>query len=398
MWLGAHLKTPLAPTSKDDHADSLVPSEQGFVLILVNEVGKNDVVTGPAISTPNPGKSSSYADSIGKPNRTKVNFRTLFTPGGNGIDVVVLVESSRAISERFANTAYGYFLGKRVAYPVVANYWHPDVNLLKGDVGTVPIWVKLHGVPVMAFSEDGLSVIATKLGTPLMLDSYTSDMCMQSWGRSSYARAMIELRADVELKDNIVVFGHVQEECPKNIGTGEMKNLKKPSQTPKGVPIGQKVGFKPTKQVYQHVSKKPTANTSGNKKKNMEPTKENVDSSSHSTTLIIEKIDKIENLIIDGKVTLVDDEGKPLEKVISSGDYDIEDEVASVDNEMASFLAKKDGYGTQSLLEQWKDSYENDDYEYDPCDDDMYEGQEIPDKLQAICDKLDIKIRGRKKK
>ncbi|GKF10462.1 hypothetical protein Tco_0048388, partial [Tanacetum coccineum] len=35
---------------------------------------------------------------------------------------VVPVESIRAISERFANTAYGFFLGKRVAYPVVANY------------------------------------------------------------------------------------------------------------------------------------------------------------------------------------------------------------------------------------------------------------------------------------
>ncbi|GKD66346.1 hypothetical protein Tco_1308454, partial [Tanacetum coccineum] len=106
--------------------------------------------------------------------------------------------------------------------------------------------------------EDGLSAIATKLGSPLMLDSYTTDMCMQSWGRSSYARAMIELRADVELKDNTVavmpkffregyytcnihvryewkppryacckVLGHVLEECPKNIGAGATKNLKK---------------------------------------------------------------------------------------------------------------------------------------------------------------------------
>ncbi|GJV25551.1 hypothetical protein Tco_1378246 [Tanacetum coccineum] len=116
--------------------------------------------------------------------------------------------------------------------------------------------------------------------------------------------------------------------------------------------------------------------------------------SSPSTTHVIEKIDKIEKLIIDGKVTLVDDEGKPLEKVDYSGDYDSEDEVASVDNEMASFLAKKDGYGTQSLLEQWKESYENGDYEYDPYDDDMYEGQDIPDKLQAICDNLDIKVKG----
>ncbi|GKG51408.1 hypothetical protein Tco_0541792, partial [Tanacetum coccineum] len=47
---------------------------------------------------------------------------------------------------------------------------------------------------------------------------------------------------------------------------------------------------------------------------------------------------------MDRITTLVDDEGKPLEKVVSSGDYDSEDEVASVDNEMASFLAKKDGY------------------------------------------------------
>ncbi|GKC94965.1 hypothetical protein Tco_1160407, partial [Tanacetum coccineum] len=71
-----------------------------------------------------PGKSS-YANVTDKP----------ITPRGNGIDVVVPVESIR---------------------------------------------VNLHGVPVTAFSEDGLSVIATKLGTPLMLDSYTSDMSMQS--------------------------------------------------------------------------------------------------------------------------------------------------------------------------------------------------------------------------
>ncbi|GJS46110.1 hypothetical protein Tco_0596231 [Tanacetum coccineum] len=76
----------------------------------------------------------------------------------------------------------------------------------------------------------------------------------------------------------------------------------------------------------------------------------------------------------------------------------VRDEDASVDNQMANFLAKKDGYGTQSLLEQWTDSYENDDYGYDPYDDDMYEGQDIPNKLQAICDKLDITVRGRRKK
>ncbi|GKG02708.1 copia protein, partial [Tanacetum coccineum] len=64
--------------------------------------------------------------------------------------------------------------------PLILKKWNPDENLLKEDVSIVPVWVKLNSVPVTAFSDDGLSAIATKLGTPLMLDSYTFDMCMQS--------------------------------------------------------------------------------------------------------------------------------------------------------------------------------------------------------------------------
>ncbi|GJY26145.1 high affinity nitrate transporter 2.4-like protein [Tanacetum coccineum] len=163
-----------------------------------------------------PGNPSyANANAICKPSGKKLNIRILFTPGGNGIDVVVLAESIRAISERFANTAYGFLLGNKVAYPVIANYvrntWGKyrlirsmfisstrlfsfQFSSMDGlDAMLENVWVKLHGVPVMAFSEDGLSDIATKLGNPLMLDSYTSDMYMQSWGRSSYARVMIEL-------------------------------------------------------------------------------------------------------------------------------------------------------------------------------------------------------------
>ncbi|GKD81060.1 putative reverse transcriptase domain-containing protein, partial [Tanacetum coccineum] len=169
----------------------------------MQNVGPNSPLpTQDVISARNvPGKPS-YATISGKPNGKKVNVRTLFTPGGNGIDVVVSVDSIRAICERFANTAYGFFLGKKVAYPVFANYvrntwgkyglvrsmfssstrlfsfqfssidgldamleigpwfiwnnplilkkWHPDENLLKEDVNTVPVWVKIHGVPVTA--------------------------------------------------------------------------------------------------------------------------------------------------------------------------------------------------------------------------------------------------------
>ncbi|GJS38889.1 hypothetical protein Tco_0563932 [Tanacetum coccineum] len=65
----------------------------------------------------------SYAKLLnGEPSRKSVNFRTFIAPRGNGADVAIPLESIQAISERFTNSAYGFFLGKRVAYPVVGNY------------------------------------------------------------------------------------------------------------------------------------------------------------------------------------------------------------------------------------------------------------------------------------
>nr|GEZ15659.1 hypothetical protein [Tanacetum cinerariifolium] len=79
----------------------------------------------------------------------------------------------------------------------------------------------------------------------------------------------------------------------------------------------------------------------------------NANSNDTRTTHIVEKIDRIERLIIDGKITLMDVDGKPLTRVDSSDNYDSEDEVASVDNDMANFLASKDvGYGTNIVLEE----------------------------------------------
>ncbi|GJV99319.1 RNA-directed DNA polymerase, eukaryota [Tanacetum coccineum] len=46
------------------------------------------------------GGNGTKVNFTGKPSGTKVNFRTLYTLGGNGIDVVVLVESIRAIRKR----------------------------------------------------------------------------------------------------------------------------------------------------------------------------------------------------------------------------------------------------------------------------------------------------------
>ncbi|GJV60979.1 hypothetical protein Tco_1467079 [Tanacetum coccineum] len=264
-----------------------------------------------------------------------------------------------------------------------------------------------------AFSDDGLSVIANKLGTPLMLDCNTSDMCIQSCGRSSYARAVIELRADVDLKDTIVVA--MAKLCPKNIVSNVEKNLKNPKQATTGVQVGPKVTFKPLKQVYRHVSNRNNASSSGKNKQDVVASKEvsnsnpfdvlnsvekdddfgtnkglsksagkgrkfdvfsfeqgsfNVASSITNTTPIVERIDKIERQIINEKLALVDDDGKPLPKVVSTKNVDFNSEVKDV--------------GTTKRGD-----------DYDPYDDDLYESHDMS---QAICDDLDSTIRRLKNK
>nr|GEW87931.1 hypothetical protein [Tanacetum cinerariifolium] len=155
---------------------------------------------------------------------------------------------------------------------------------------------------MMTFSKDGLCDIATKLGTPLMLNSYTSGMCMQSWCRLSYARAMIELQADVKLKDTIVVA------MLKLIGEGfYMCTIR--------VEYEWKPSMCSSCKVFGHA---------------LDDT---------STTPVVERIDKLDKQNIDRKLTLIDDDGIPLPKFVSMENEHSDSEVEDVVNEHAGFMA-----------------------------------------------------------
>nr|GEW78387.1 hypothetical protein [Tanacetum cinerariifolium] len=98
----------------------------------------------------------------------------------------------------------------------------------------------------------------------------------------------------------------------------------------------------------------------------------------------------------EGKLVLVDDDGKPLEKVDYLDYSNSDDEVEPVENGTTSFLeSKRVGYGPKNLWKQWRDTTVDD--EYDSYDDDMYEGQKILENIQTICDNFDIKVHDRKK-
>ncbi|GKC45382.1 hypothetical protein Tco_1063104 [Tanacetum coccineum] len=98
--------------------------------------------------------------------------------------------------------------------PLILNKWTPNLALKKDEVTKVPVWVKMHKVPVVAYSEDGLSLIATQIGKPIMLDAFTSSMCEDPWGRLGYARALIEVSADKPLKKDVIMA------VPEEDGTG----------------------------------------------------------------------------------------------------------------------------------------------------------------------------------
>ncbi|GJT75664.1 zinc knuckle CX2CX4HX4C containing protein [Tanacetum coccineum] len=196
----------------------------------------------------------------------------------DGAAVALSIEAVETVNARFTNTLYGYFIGDRLAFPLVENYvnntwakyglkriqlheefflfqfntregmesvlengpwlvrrvplilneWTSNTILKKDEIKRVPVWVKMHHVPIVAYSEIGLSLISTQIGKPIMLDSYTSNMCLHSWGRSVYARALIEIAADVELVKSLVIAiplgnkeGHtfptidIDDKCPK---------------------------------------------------------------------------------------------------------------------------------------------------------------------------------------
>ncbi|GKA90474.1 trichome birefringence-like protein 3 [Tanacetum coccineum] len=132
--------------------------------------------------------------------------------------------------------------------PLILNKWMPNLVLKKEEVTKVSVWVKMHKVPVVSYSKDGLSLIATQIGKPIMLDAFTSSMCEDPWGRLGFARALIEVSADKALKQEVVmaipeedsmghtketirleyewkppickdchVFGHSNEQCPKRV-------------------------------------------------------------------------------------------------------------------------------------------------------------------------------------
>ncbi|GJY50969.1 zinc knuckle CX2CX4HX4C containing protein [Tanacetum coccineum] len=118
--------------------------------------------------------------------------------------------------------------------PIILKKWPMDTRLIKEELTRISIWVKLHDVPIQVFEEDGISLIATFIGKPVMLDSYTSSMCNESCGKSSFARCLIEVVSPPIVTTSNVVTPTVEKTNDGFQTVGKKKKMKGKSKSTNG--------------------------------------------------------------------------------------------------------------------------------------------------------------------
>ncbi|GJY55545.1 reverse transcriptase domain-containing protein [Tanacetum coccineum] len=335
----------------------------------------------------------------------KVNFRSLDSdkPINAKADVKISTASILDVHLRFGFSLYGYFMGKRVALPVVENY-------------VKNAWKKFGLVRVMMNSK----------GFFFFKFASIEVLCVYSHGgRMDYACALIDIRADRELKEDMVidipnvedggevlhtvrveyewkpprcdvcmVFGRDDMLCPKR----SVKKTKKQHTNHDGFQDtssyhGTNVGSK-LNTIAEGDELGSNGGSSNSGKKVVQDVAGSA-SGSPSNAHLVTRINELESQMIEGTLVLLDDDGKLLKpskltllsssnKVSKKVDYvvnkDNDSEVKEVYDETASYMAStgfnvnkasKSGSGgrNKSLYEQWKENHGEDPYDDDDFDD-----------------------------
>ncbi|GJW58707.1 zinc knuckle CX2CX4HX4C containing protein [Tanacetum coccineum] len=189
----------------DNNNDDVTPCKVLHVDRAVDEstIPSDPIVQSVDITT----KSTSYVGAAGASakDQPKVssNFRTFVAdPVFDGVNISIL----RKVVEKAGLEAVldgGPWLIRKS--PIILKKWSMDTRLLKKELIHILIWVKLHDVPIQVLKEDGISLIATFIGKLVMLDSYISSVYNESWGRSSFARCLIEVNSEADLVDIVTI-------------------------------------------------------------------------------------------------------------------------------------------------------------------------------------------------
>ncbi|KAL0912717.1 hypothetical protein M5K25_018709 [Dendrobium thyrsiflorum] len=89
-----------------------------------------------------------------------------------------------------------FILGK----PFILQKWHPKFRPRRENLTSMPIWIKIHDLPLACWNSEGISRIASKVGIPLAADSLTSQRtCL------TYARVCVQVDCEAKYPEEISV-------------------------------------------------------------------------------------------------------------------------------------------------------------------------------------------------
>nr|GFB83358.1 hypothetical protein [Tanacetum cinerariifolium] len=71
--------------------------------------------------------------------------------------------------------------------------WDPSVSLDKAAPNALPLWVKLKNLPLEAWSSKGISDVASRLGTTLIMYQTTTNMCNLGNDRPGFAGVLVNV-------------------------------------------------------------------------------------------------------------------------------------------------------------------------------------------------------------
>jgi hypothetical protein len=86
--------------------------------------------------------------------------------------------------------------------PMILRKWTPGMQLLKISLSTVPIWIKIHNLPIEFWNSTCLSYVASGIGKPLCADSVTEEQL-----RIGFARVLVEVNVESEFPKEVEVIG-----------------------------------------------------------------------------------------------------------------------------------------------------------------------------------------------
>ena len=61
--------------------------------------------------------------------------------------------------------------------PLIVQKWDVNMSFDKTEPVSFPVWIKICNIPLEALTEKGISIFASRVGKPLIMDKVTATMC-----------------------------------------------------------------------------------------------------------------------------------------------------------------------------------------------------------------------------